>query len=446
MPVFCIGFAVTFSLQCESAPDAIQACLDLQVSKPKPATASIAPKAASKTAPTVTYSKVDSRNLAPGCDERGDLEAIRQAIRYQLKRCETQVEKFDKETMQLGCRTIKRKEWCLKGNRKLLSLALKSDTVSDFLKRARKKFDWYQSSGSSEASTDGRFQIGDTQFTGYYTPLLKASRTKRGRFHYPIYSKPPELVEIDAASPLNCGLNSQDKPIKWCRKNSDGSFTPYLTRAQIDGGALDGRGLEIAYLEDPLDVAFMMVQGSATLTLENPDGTPGGLLRANFAAKNGRRLQMLGRIIRCDGGQKEDYSSMHGIIDYLRSRPARMKRLMNYDESYVFFRELPEGPLGSEDVPVTALHSFAVDRDLVPPGAPILFEVQKSQPNGSSCPRLTSLALAQDTGGAIKGAHVDWYIGAGEKAAAIASSMNNPGLIYIGVPKGAGKRIKNCEE
>lgn len=449
LPVFFISFAIAYSLQCESAPNAIQACLDLQFAKSAASAAASAankpsPLASGSQAPVLTYSLVAPNELVRGCDERGDLESIKQALRYQIKRCEQTVPAFDKTTFTLGCRTYQRADWCLNANRKLLTLANHSKDTSQFLELARTHLNWYRSSGAAESSTEGHYQKGETQFTGYYTPLLDASRTRTPKYKYPIYAKPTDLVEIPSSSQANCGFNSSKKPIKWCRKNDDGSYSPYLTRAQIENGALKGRGLEIAYLADPLDVAFMMIQGSATLQITKDNGTK-ELLRANFAAKNGRRLQMLGRVIRCDGGTKDDFSSMHGIKSYLREQgSARMAELMNYDESYVFFREMPEGPLGSEEVPVTALHSLAVDRDLLPPGSAVLFDIKKSQASGNSCSHITSLALAQDTGGAIKGAHVDWYVGAGEKAAALASAMNNSGLIYIGVPKDAGTRLKSC--
>jgi membrane-bound lytic murein transglycosylase len=421
--------------------DTVQTCLDeitARLSQKLPSTGKTSHE-------TLDFHLVDTSQVSNRCEEKGDLKSIRRALRHQVGRC-AETKPADKETFKLGCKLFTRAEWCLQTNKKLLKIANSSPDFPTYLRRIRSQFDWYQSEGLLADSSDGIFKKGETQFTGYYTPVIKASRTKRGVYKYPVYSTPKDLVQIPEASPKTCGISPTRKtPIKWCRKNPDGTFSPYFTRAEIEAGALRGRSKPIAYVADRTDLAFMMVQGSATLELDLPNGRK-QLVRANYGGMNGRPLQMLGRVIRCDGGQKEDFSTMEGIKAYLKAQnPKRMLELLNYDQSYVFFKEEAEGPMGFEGVPVTARHSIAVDRSLIPPGGSVLIDVEKTMEGPkASCSRLSTFALAQDTGGAIKGAHVDWYLGTGSQAGDLAGKMNNAGSLYVAVPKRSGRAIPNC--
>ena len=440
LPSLVMTLALTLAFSSSAKADPLQDCLDKSAaaSAKKSATNSTSTPSNTK----VSFEKVSVGELTGRCDERGDLAAVKHALRYQLARC-SESRPFDKQTFQLGCQALKRSEWCEQTNRKMLTIADSSSDFKTFLSRVRSEFDWYKSSGMSEATSDGKYARGETQFTAYYTPVIKASRVKTATFKYPIYAKPAELVEVNEASPGNCGRSPSGKLIGWCRKTSNGTYSPYFTRAQIDAGALKGRGLEIAYLQSQLEIYFVMIQGSALLEVDKADGKK-EFIRANYAAKNGRQLQMLGRVVRCDGGTKSDFSSMDGIKNYmLKQTPERAETLLAYDQSYIFFRELPDGPLGSEEIPVTRYHSLAVDRSVVPPGAAVLFDLEKTQKN-PSCPRFTSFALAQDTGGAIRGAHIDWYVGAGDTAAKLASAMDNAGSVYVALPHGAGTAVPGC--
>lgn len=430
------------SVSATAHADSIQSCLDqLSIAAAKKRAA-----VSKSTRETLTFTRVEESELTNRCDEQGDLNAIKKALSNQIARC-SRTEPMDKPSFRLGCRTFNRANWCMQTSQRMLEIANSSPNFSTYLNRIRAEFDWYKSDGRLDNSTDGAFQRGDMQFTGYYTPVIKASRVRIGSFQHAVYSTPPDLVQIPDGSRANCGVSrSRRSPMKWCRKNRDGSFSPYFTRGEIELGALRGRGLEIAYVEDPVDLAFMMVQGSGTLEIQEANGTK-KLIRANFGGMNGRTLQMLGRVVRCAGGEKNEYSSMDGIKSFLRARPEKTASLMNYDQSYVFFREEAEGPLGSEDVPVVARHSLAVDRRLIPPGSSILIDVEKSRTDrGGSCPRVTTFAMAHDTGGAIKGAHVDWYLGAGKQAGDLAGQMNNAGALYVAVLRGSGTRVANCSE
>lgn len=432
----CFIFIFLFSISAlfaEASPDPIQQCLD-QASAPNPK-----PSSGIRNA-QMTYKQVSVDQLSNRCDEQGSLEDVQKALSYQLDVCRREL--YDGlQKIQIGCEEFTRDEWCLKTVKQMVKEANSATDFKAFLRQIRTEFNWYQSSGLQQPTEDGKFAAGQTEVTGYYSPLIKANRTAQGPFQYPIYSRPPDLVEMDQETRGGCGYH-------WCRKNADGSYSPYFTKEEINGGALKGKGLEIAYVEDPVDAEFMMIQGSGSLDLPDKTGQR-GVVRVSYAAQNGRELVMLGRIIKCAGGQVSDYSSMNGIKNYLRAHADQVQKLLNYNLSYIFFREVPDGPIGSEGIPVTPIHSIAVDRSQVPMGIPVLIDVQKSDPGAGqtpSCPITSSLAVAQDTGGAIRGAHFDWYQGTGDQAAASAGKLDNPGWFFIGIIQGAGHAVPGCHQ
>ncbi len=388
--------------------------------------------------PTMQFRLANESEMTARCDEQGDMAGIRKALRYQVARCAIK-DVNDKPQMKLGCKMYQRDEWCTQTNKRMLEIANASPDVRTYLNRIRLEFDWYKSLGFPQDET--RFKKGDVQFTGYFTPVLQASRVRQGAFQYPVYATPPELVQIPDNAPANCGVSLQGRPMKWCRKNPNGTYSPFYTRREIENGALANRNLIFAYLADPIELDSMMIQGSAKLEVLEINGTK-TMVAANFGAKNGRTLRMLGSVVKCGGGRGSDYSNIEGIKRFLKADPVRARKLMSYDQSYVFFKPEAEGPYGSEKVPVVGRHSVAVDRDLVPPGASMLIDVNKFG-GAPSCPRISTFALAQDTGGAIRGAHVDWYFGAGKLAGDIAGKMNNAGGFYVAVPRGAGKSVCN---
>jgi len=418
---------LTLVFSFSASADSIQDCLDQISQDPKNPPTGLSDS-------VMTYAPVTVDKLNNRCDEQGSLEDVKQALNYQLESCRRR-SPDGRTHFQIACREYSRDEWCLQTTEEMLALAESAPDFKTFLQQVRTEFDWYQSSGLSQPSPDGKFSAGQTQVTGYYSPLIKASRTRQGSFKYPIYGRPDDLVESDPSDPEGCGYN-------WCLKNVDDTLSPYYTKEEIDNGALTGEGLEIAYVEDPIDVAFMMVQGSASLDIQNKSQSD-DILRLSYAAQNGRKLYMLGRVIKCDGGKVEDYSSMNGIRNYLHSHPEKIKKLLHYDQSYIFFEEVDDGPIGFEGVPVTGMHSIAVDRSQVPMGISTLIDVQKSVP-ATDCAITSSFAVAQDVGGAISGAHFDWFQGTGEEAEARAGGLDNPGWFYIGLKKGLGHPVGNC--
>ncbi len=268
-------------------------------------------------------------------------------------------------------------------------------------------------------------QVGDGKAfaTGYYEPEIAGCRTRQPGCEVPVYKRPADLVDVDL------GLFSDDLKGKSIRGKVSGSkFVQYDDRAAIDGGSLAGRGLEIAYAADVVEFFFLQIQGSGRLKL--PDG---GVMRIGYESQNGRGYTGIGRLMK-DRGLITD-ASMQGIVAYLRANPEEGRKIMHENKSFVFFRELTgAGPLGAMGYPVVGEASAAVDIKFVPLGAPLWLSMDRAEPNG--------IWIAQDTGGAIKGANrVDTFWGAGDRARAIAGGMAARGSALIFLPKASVARL-----
>lgn len=238
-------------------------------------------------------------------------------------------------------------------------------------------------------------------FTGYYEPELLGSRTPSARFRYPLYSRPPEMPRTG----------------KW------------LTRAQIERqGVLEGRGLEIAYVENPVEAFFLQVQGSGRIRL--PDGTA---LRLGFGGKNGHDYRSVGRELVRRGLFKAHQVSAATIRKWVKANPVEGAELLRVNPSFVFFRELRDvpwekGPLGAMNRSVTAGRTVAVDPRYVPLGAPVWVEKDGADP-------MRRLMVAQDTGSAIKGPQrADIFYGSGDAAGAEAGRIKDPGRMVVLLP------------
>lgn len=266
---------------------------------------------------------------------------------------------------------------------------------------------------------------GKAQATGYYEPEIAGSRHRRPGYEVPVYAKPDDIIEVDL------GQFSADMKGKRIRGRVAGkTFIPYYDRREIDQGALEGRGLEIAWAADPIELFFLQIQGSGRL--RGPDGQ---LMRIGFAGQNGREYVGIGALMRDRGLLKPGGASMQGIIAYLRDHPEEGRDIMWENKSYVFFQELKgAGPNGSLGLPVTGQVSAAVDPKFIPLGAPVFLSMDRAEANG--------LWIAQDTGGAIKGPNrVDTFWGAGDDARAIAGGMNARGTAWLLLPAGTLSRL-----
>lgn len=237
-------------------------------------------------------------------------------------------------------------------------------------------------------------------FTGYYEPELQGSLTRTGRFAYPIYKRPPEL--------------------------RDG--VQFLSRAQIEAGALAGRSLEIAWLDDPVEAYFLQIQGSGRIVL------PGGkVLRVGYAGRNGHAYRSIGQELIRRGTHTFAQLSAQEIKSWVRRNPVAGAEVLDTNPSYVFFRRLPDlppekGPIGAMGRSITGMRSIAVDPSYVPLGAPVWIEKDGHDP-------LRRLMVAQDTGGAIKGAQrADIFFGTGRAAGEAAGTVKDGGRMLVLMP------------
>ena len=269
-------------------------------------------------------------------------------------------------------------------------------------------------------------------FTGYYEPLLQGSRTQGGRYRHPLYGRPPDLVSVD--------LGSFDATLAGKRvagRVEGGKLVPYADRAAIDAGALEGRDLELLWVDDPVALFFLHIQGSGQVQLAS-----GERLRVGYADQNGRAYRAIGRDLVEAGELAPEEVSLQTIRAWLRAHPDRASTLMAKNPSYIFFRDLGPaagtlGPPGAQGVPLTPLRSIAVDGRAVAYGTPIWLDTTAPFPDGERPMR--RLVVAQDTGGAIKGpVRGDLFWGAGELAEYGAGHMKHPGRWYILLPKAVG--------
>jgi len=266
--------------------------------------------------------------------------------------------------------------------------------------------------------------------TGYYAPEIEGSRTHEPGYDVPVYRRPPDLVEMDSG--LAAGGAPTGKKVRG--RMQDGQFVPYYDRAQIDAGALADKDLELAWVQDPVELFFLEIQGSGRLHL--PDGS---YMWIGYDTQNGYNYTGIGKLMRDRGliGPGTSYAtSMQGIKAYLADHPDQRQSLLEENKSVIFFRELPGGaPLGAMGAPVTGHVSVAADPNFTPLGAPVWLSADHAEVNG--------LWIAQDTGGAIKGANrVDTYWGAGVIAALIAGGMSAHGQMLILVPRGTLARLQ----
>jgi membrane-bound lytic murein transglycosylase A len=263
--------------------------------------------------------------------------------------------------------------------------------------------------------------------TGYYEPLLHGSLKRTARYKYPLYSVPQDMLTIDLASVY------PDLKGRRLRGRVQGNkVVPYLDRGEIDREAGPLGGLELAWVDDAIDVFFLHIQGSGQVELEN-----GERIRVGYADQNGHPFKSLGRLLIQRGELPAERASMQGIKDWARRNPAKVQEYLNANPSYVFFRELPKdlsGPIGSLGVPLTPERSIAVDTRVIPLGAPVFLAT--TFPNSPQ--PLNRLMVAQDTGGAINGGvRADFFWGFGDAAGAQAGKMRQGGRMWVLYPKGA---------
>jgi len=289
-----------------------------------------------------------------------------------------------------------------------------ASTPEEFHRRIVADFDVYESVGC-----DGR---GTVLFTGYCTPIYEASRKRTGKFKYPLYKLPPDLVKTQDGRILG-------------RRTASGEIVPYYTRAEIERGN-KLKGLELVYLKDKLEAFLVHVEGSAKLRLRD-----GSIFEVGYAGKNGRRYSSLREMLIRAGKLDPHRASLMSIKQYFREHPEDLDVFLPRNESFVFFRQTQGGPFGSLGVPVTAYRSIATDKNKDT-------DTKEVYPRGclafirTRLPRITrrgkvekvpysGFVLDQDTGGAIRSAgRADVYLGVGPEAERLAGHTVSEGRIY----------------
>ena len=266
----------------------------------------------------------------------------------------------------------------------------------------------------------------DLLVTGYFESSLKGSRKKSEKFKYPLYGVPPSLLTVDLKAFFPEGLPKGAPNSLRARVTKDNHVVPFYTRREIDiARALPKTAPVIAWVDDPLALFFLHIQGSGVISL-----VEGGEIHVNFSDINGHPYKAIGALLLREGKLPKERVSMQTIIAYLQEHPEEAERVLSYNESYVFFREVKVGPIGSIQVPLTPLRSIASDSTLFPKGALAYLST-----NLGTTP-FSQFVLNQDTGGAIKGpGHVDLFTGKGEQAEKIAGTLNAHGAIYFLAPK-----------
>lgn len=249
----------------------------------------------------------------------------------------------------------------------------------------------------------------DGIFTGYYEASLNGSRTKSEKYRYPIYGKPSDLT-----------------------------YDPYLTRAEIENGALLNKNLELFYVDDKVDLFFMHIQGSGRVILEN-----GSEVKVGFLAKNNQPFISIGGYMSENGYLAPDNVNAKTIKKWLKNNPDKMDEIMNINTSFIFFRvSEDENIVGAQGVPLTGGHSLAVDNEIIPYGFPIWVTTYLKNENKTKTP-YSDLLISQDTGSAIKGAvRGDIFFGYGKENEEKAYFMASKGQYYILLPNNIVDNIK----
>ena len=284
--------------------------------------------------------------------------------------------------------------------------------------------------------------------TGYYEPVLDGSRVAGGKYTVPIYSRPPELVNLVEEAQRGAVGNA----LTHARKTATGTEA-FFTRTEIEEGALAGRGLEFLWLTDPVETFMMHIQGSGRIRL--PDGS---MIRITYNGKNGHPYTSVGRYLIETQQFPADQMSLEAMKDWLKENAARGRDAMRQNKSFIFFRELfgaeAESAMGVMDIPLTTGRSLAVDGGFHDIGTPVWV----------SAPQLTHatksggfhrLMIAQDVGSAIKGPERgDLYFGSGDEAGKLAGVTKHPGKFFMLLannPAVAGetvpqKRVRQAEQ
>lgn len=268
-------------------------------------------------------------------------------------------------------------------------------------------------------------------FTGYYEPFLQGSRQRTDEFRYPILARPDDIVTIDLSA-----FSAKYDGEKIIGRYTENTVVPYYDRREIEQqGALEGKAEVLAWLQDPVDLFFLQIQGSGRIFLDS-----GQIINVHYHDTNGKPYRSIGKLLIEQNKIPRSEMSMQKIRAYLREHPEEVNDILNHNPSYVFFKTEVEGPLGFLEVKLTPGRSIAVDRRLFPLPALAFIKTQKPIIDGTG--QITRwidfsrFVMSQDTGGAIRGAdRSDLFWGNGMYAEVAAGHMQHKGQLYFLVLK-----------
>lgn len=290
-------------------------------------------------------------------------------------------------------------------------------------------FDWYT---PKDPSPDAPGML----ITGYYEPILSARRRPDDRYRYPIYEPPPDLIRV--AVERFPAVKLDPGGVRALVGRVEGRLlVPYYSREEIDGGgALVGKGSVLAWLDNPFDAFVLHVQGSGILQFDD-----GVLQRVGYAASNGHPYVSVGKILIEEGVIPREEMSLQSLRRYFAAHPERTAELLGRNPSYIFFRWVEEGPVGSLNVPLTPGRSVALDAEVYPKALPGFLEGTLPDPKEDQTAAARTLArwvVHQDSGGAIRGPHrLDLFCGTGAEAEQVAGRLKSPGRFYLVLKKEA---------
>lgn len=267
------------------------------------------------------------------------------------------------------------------------------------------------------------------KMTAYFVQPLRASRTRQGVYQYPIWRRPPEIVMVDMAK---CSPTGQGRKLWGTLDATTGKLVPGPSRKEIREGALDGRGLELLWADDPIDVLFLHIEGSGRATLD--DGTE---VWVEYDGKNGQPYAGPARLLRARGLLPRGQGTMQGIRAELRAHMDQFDEIIDGSPSMVFFKLGTEpGAVGSQLVMLTPRRSAAVDRNFIAASTPLWIDTQAPRAVGRGTEPWRHLVIAQDTGGNIKGAvRADLYWGPDHSDGEIAGHLGGAGRYWALLPK-----------
>lgn len=338
------------------------------------------------------------------------VKALRRNLQYLDRLPDAHLFHYGKDTVE--CWRVRR------GQRLFLEFLERGPSPEALARFGRKHFQVYKMAG--------RYGRGKVLVTGYFEPTFEARMKPDDVYRFPLYRRPEDLQRLDLSL-----FHPKFRGESIVVRVEEQRVLPYYSRAEIETRrVLQGRGLEIAWLKDPVDVAFLHIQGSGRLRLED-----GRVARVGYHAANGRPYRSIGRYLLDRGWIQAEEMSMQSIRAFLREHPDLVEDVLNHNPSYVFFRLRDGGPYGSLNVPLTPGRSLALDHRLFPKGALGFIASRKpvmESPKGIAMwSAFSRFVLVQDTGGAIRGAgRADLFWGHGPYAELAAGHMKEQGEIF----------------